>query len=75
MTPEQAREHIERQERELAGLQTQLAEVASRHAGAVVLAMLDVIIVQLAGRPEFVTNTRIRIYRAVLQSLASKGIQ
>lgn len=32
-------------------------------------------IVSLAGRPEFVQLTRMRIYRAVIENLATKGIR
>lgn len=73
MTPEEARAHVAREDARLATLEQQMRDLASRQPAAIVFAMLEVIVAAMAGRPEFVTHTRIRIYSAVLQNLAQKG--
>ena len=71
----QARESVARTKAELGTVEQQLQDLARRLPAAVVFAMLEVLVVAQAGRPEFVDLTKLRVYRAVIENLASKGIR
>lgn len=77
MNQEEAKARVAAQDAELAGLESQIASLASHHGVPVLMAMMRVLIEMACGAQGevFHVMNKIKLYRAVMRLLSSKGIR